>query len=334
MRGSALLLAFALGFGACAAPTAVAPTAAAPTAAASASPAAAKPITVKVGVIGSTINPFQAGNLLGIYKRDGITVEIVEHAGGAQAAAALVGNGVDVFGGDLSHAIRLNGLGERIRVFAATSNRHNYALVAPPGTAPDVKSLKGKKIGITSPGSQTDSAMRWLLRTNGLDPERDVELVAIGGGPPMAAGLASKQIVAGMVEQPLTADLRSKGYVTVFDFVESLPYQGNVMMAKLPWLQANADGVRRFVKAYTEVVRTVRDDAAARQKVVRDVLSTIDPAVADAAGAAIVKSWSADGRISTEGVKNVFEVDRLARNLATNPVPPLESFTDFSYLPQ
>lgn len=292
-------------------------------------------VKLKVGVVGTTgFSPFQAGTVLGIFPRDGFEVEIIEHRGGAEAAQALVGSGIDIFQGDFSHALRLNQQGQQIRVFAGVSDRHGYTLVGAPGTAPGIAGLKGKKIGITSPGSQTDNSMRWLLKTNGLDPDKDVELVAIGGGTPMVAAVQNKQVYAGMVVQPFTAQLKLQHYVTLYDFAtDAGPYQGLVMMAKQSWLKQNEDAVRRFLKSYLQVVRLLHDDPEARAKVVRDAFPQLDAKVAEAAAAEVIKAYSKEGRVDEAGVQRVFEFDRVARNL-TERVPPLSEFADFGYLPR
>lgn len=290
------------------------------------------PITITIGLVGTqSFSPWRAGTLLGIFPREGIEVEVIAHRGGSEAAQALVGGGLDVFIGDISHAIRLNQQGQQIQVIAAGSNNHAYTLIGVPNSTTDLQALRGKKIGITSPGSQTDTSMRWLLKNNGLDPDKDVELVAIGGGAPMAAALQVGQISAGMVAQPFTAELEQLKYPVIYDFT-ALPYQGTVIMAKQSWTKERAEVVRRFLKAYVEVIALLKSDSAALARVVQDAYPQLDPTIAKAASASTLASWPRDGRVTEEGVKNVFEFDRIGRGV-TGPVPPLSSFSDFSYLP-
>jgi NitT/TauT family transport system substrate-binding protein len=318
-----------------ASPAAAASPAAKPLATMASAPKAAEPVAnVKVGVVGAaSFSPFEAGVALGLFEKDNLQVEVVEHRGGAEAAQAMVGGGIDIFNGDFSHALRLNQQGQQIRVICGTTNRHAYVLMGAPDAQPGVQSLKGQNVGITSPGSQTDNSMRWLLKTNGLDPDKDTELVAIGGGAPMLAAIQNKQVYAGTLVQPFTAQLRLQNYVPVYSFTDEVgPFQGTVMMVRESLLQEKPDVIRRFLRSYLGVVKTLQEDEAARNQAVTKLYPQIDPTVAQAAVADLIKAYPPDGKVTEEAVQKVFEFDKVARGV-DQPAPPLSSFADFSYLP-
>src|SRR5437870_4411421 len=46
-----------------------------------------------------------------------------------------------------------------------------------------VEDLKGKRVGVTTFGSLTDFLVRHILRKKGLNPDRNVALIQIGGDP-------------------------------------------------------------------------------------------------------------------------------------------------------
>jgi ABC-type nitrate/sulfonate/bicarbonate transport system substrate-binding protein len=66
-----------------------------------------------------------------------------------------------------------------------------------------VKDLKGKKIGVSALGTRSDLVARVILRRAGLDPAKDVEVVAAGLSPARALAL-SKNLVQGA---PLSPDV-------------------------------------------------------------------------------------------------------------------------------
>ncbi|HVO95685.1 MAG TPA: ABC transporter substrate-binding protein, partial [Terriglobales bacterium] len=67
----------------------------------------------------------------------------------------------------------------------------------------DLKQLKGKKVGVGALGSRSDLVARVLLRRAGLDPAKDVEMVAAGLTPARAMAL-SKDLIQGA---PLSQDV-------------------------------------------------------------------------------------------------------------------------------
>src|SRR6185436_1242100 len=52
-----------------------------------------------------------------------------------------------------------------------------------------IRRMKGLRIGITSPGSTTDTTARTLFKARGMDPDQTVQLLPLGGGSNMLAAL-------------------------------------------------------------------------------------------------------------------------------------------------
>src|SRR5690349_11196546 len=69
-----------------------------------------------------------------------------------------------------------------------------------------VKDLKGKKVGVSALGARSDLIARVMLRRAGLDPSKDVEMVAAGLAPARALAL-SKNLVQGV---PLSQDVAAE----------------------------------------------------------------------------------------------------------------------------
>jgi ABC-type nitrate/sulfonate/bicarbonate transport system substrate-binding protein len=66
-----------------------------------------------------------------------------------------------------------------------------------------IKALKGKKIGINSFGSSADYAAYQAVSRSGLDPNKDVTILPIGGGSPERfAALASGSVDATVITSP------------------------------------------------------------------------------------------------------------------------------------
>ena len=56
------------------------------------------------------------------------------------------------------------------------------------GPIKDVKDLKGKTVGVFSLATGGIAFMKSYMRANGMDPDKDIQLVAVGlGAPPIEA---------------------------------------------------------------------------------------------------------------------------------------------------
>src|SRR5580704_17420077 len=92
-----------------------------------------------------------------LFEAEGISAEIIDFDGGGPAVQALAGGGIDlcICAGD--HALRLASRGLSGAVLVALLDKHPYSLLAPVEfPASDLAGLRGKAVGITSPGSLTD----------------------------------------------------------------------------------------------------------------------------------------------------------------------------------
>ncbi len=68
-----------------------------------------------------------------------------------------------------------------------------------------MQDLKGKKIGVAARGSTVEIFASWMLTKAGMDPEKDVTFVAVGGVPTTYGALMSKQVDVVFSYDPLGA---------------------------------------------------------------------------------------------------------------------------------
>src|SRR5256712_10884527 len=156
------------------------PAASAPPAAATATPLV--PIAVKAAFTNLTGDslPIWTAMDAGIFKKNGLDVDLQSIDGGARGMAALLANGVEIISVGGAECLSATAAGAKITVTAVLTPVFPYHLMA----APEIKSvqdLKGKKIGISSPGGSAAHATRKALQVVGLDPDRHgITFIAIG----------------------------------------------------------------------------------------------------------------------------------------------------------
>lgn len=68
-----------------------------------------------------------------------------------------------------------------------------------------MQDFKGRKIGVTARGAPIERYMDWMLIKAGLDPEKDVTYVAVGGPNTSYPALVSKQVDALMTYEPVAS---------------------------------------------------------------------------------------------------------------------------------
>ena len=132
--------------------------------------------------------------------------------------AALQGGGVDIVIGSLEEPVRSNAGGLQIKVFASSVNKwathvllkkeimDRAGVTEASPLDKKLALLKGLKIGTTGPGASPDAMARYLAFLGGLNPDRDLQLVTTGNGPPQIAAL-QQNAVDGIVASSPTSNL-------------------------------------------------------------------------------------------------------------------------------
>ncbi|HWO40911.1 MAG TPA: ABC transporter substrate-binding protein [Candidatus Eisenbacteria bacterium] len=194
----------------------------------------------------------------GFFKEEGLEVELVQVSANI-ATAALVSGEVDALGA-VGLAARASQSGMPIKVLAVTGHRALFWLV----TKSQIKSiseLKGATLGITSRnGSQHLVAAR-LLASGGIDPNKDVTTVIIGGAPALLQALLAGSIQVTALSPPTIIVGRDKFKLNVLaeppgDFVST---QGGFAVTERV-LAEKRDLVRRMMRARTKAYRYFHED--------------------------------------------------------------------------
>lgn len=249
-----------------------------------------------------------------LFEAEGINAEIVDFDGGGPAVQALAGGGIDlcICAGD--HALRLASRGLGGAVLVALLDKHPYALLAPIGSpATDLASLRGKAIGITSPGSLTDNTLRFVIQKLGLNPDSDYEIIAAGTGASMRAAIERGSVMAGMFTTPdVQAYMATGKYKFVADF-RNLDYMALDLIAVGSWLKANDTTAHAVARAIIKAEKLIQTDPKAVEAAVHERFPTLSQElVVTVAHDAAERSLSRDGRAQQAGFKTALEMLRIA----------------------
>src|SRR5215210_5745912 len=156
--------------------------------------------------------PLTISEQLGYFKQEGLQVEISDFAGGAKALQAMVGGSADVVSGAYEHTINMQAKGQPITAFVLQGRAPQIVLGVSNKTMPNFKSiadLKGKKIGVTAPGSSTNMVANFVLAKGGLKPT-DVSFIGVGTSAGALSALRSGQIDAMSNLDPVITMLEQK----------------------------------------------------------------------------------------------------------------------------
>jgi NitT/TauT family transport system substrate-binding protein len=157
--------------------------------------------------------PFDLAQRLGYFDREGLDVELIYMKGGSEAAEALVSGSVDYSGNAIDHAIAAAQRGKSLVMIADFMDEPGVTLLVRPqdkGKYTSFKDMKGKTIGVTSPGSATHVLGVWMAKQAGISRD-DIKFVGVGAGATMPAALAGGQVDAAMGNDPFATQMIRDG---------------------------------------------------------------------------------------------------------------------------
>ena len=259
--------------------------AAAKPAAAGSPSAAAKPGTaVLSGYPGVNMGDVQGwvATAAQIYQKHGLNVDLRNIGSSAAATAALVSNQAQFIQVGGSDAVSAKVAGADVVVLAVPIPTYSYVLEAP-ASIKTPNDLKGKKLAVDSYGSPPDIAIRVALRRDGLDPDKDVSILAVGDVPTRTAALLRGAVQGTMLNPPYTLAVEAKGYHPVIDLAAlKLPYVNASPMTLRSYINAHRDVVQSYIDAFIEANNRVRHDKVFTEQVMSKNMKITDQKALDA----------------------------------------------------
>jgi ABC-type nitrate/sulfonate/bicarbonate transport system substrate-binding protein len=126
---------------------------------------------------------------------------------------------------------------------------------------PDIQKaedLKGKVIAIASPGGSHDQATRLILKKLGLDPDRDVRLLAIGDAKARVIGMETGQIAGSANNLDIAAELVRKGYRIIANSAEVYPVPFSGFAVNDQFLRKSPEIVKKWLRAHVRALLFIR----------------------------------------------------------------------------
>jgi NitT/TauT family transport system substrate-binding protein len=266
--------------------------------------------------------PLTIAERRGLFKEEGLEVEINDLAGGARSLQSLVGGSVDVVTGAYEHTIRMQAKGQDIRAVIELGRFPAIVVAVRKEKAAQFKSaadLKGAKIGVTAPGSSTALLAQYAMVKAGLKAT-DAAIIGVGGGASAVAAMKKGEIDAISHLDPVIAKLEADGDVQVL--IDTRTESGTrglfggsnpaaVLYTKQDFIERNPNTTQRLVNAFMKALKWI--ESATPEQVADSVPPEYhlgDKALYLKAVANSKESYSRTGVVSPEGMASALHMLR------------------------
>ncbi|MBI5441793.1 MAG: ABC transporter substrate-binding protein [Deltaproteobacteria bacterium] len=288
-------------------------------------------LSVGLAVPALSYLPCWVADQKGFLKEEGITdVKVLAFRGDADVLQALTGGTIDVSVSSLTGLVTSIKSGQKFKGVWAGYNQPYFEWYANPKFK-SIAETKGGRYAVTKYGALTDFLTRYALRKAGLDPEKDVKILQLGGSPQSLAAMEAGQIEATILSAPSTYIAAEKGFVKIMDQNEYIApdWPLHVIFAKEEYLAAHPNTIKAFLRANGRAMEWIR----ANPEEAAQIASKVTKFKVEHCRTFIKEwkdFWFADGRLPDKGMKVFWELAMQAGDV-TEPWPN-SRWLDGSYM--
>jgi ABC-type nitrate/sulfonate/bicarbonate transport system substrate-binding protein len=220
---------------------------------------AAEKLRVATGGFSPSVPPFVTFAKPFLLKQD-LDVEDVLMSSGTLSAQTLASGQVKIIVTTSAVVPQFNINGGDMVIIAGTINKLPYQIIGR-GEIKSAALLKGKRVAISRFGSSSEWLVRLALTKMGLNPDKDVSIIQIGGQSERLAALQNNAAQATLLGPPTSTNaVRTLGMVQLADLSEfDTTYPLQSVITTRAYLKENRPLVKRFLRGLGFAFRQYRE---------------------------------------------------------------------------
>jgi len=265
-----------------------------------------------------------------LYEKHGLDAEVITVLGSGIGSKALISGNLDIIPIATPTVIAADLAGADMAILAHTMPAVVHALMV----RPDIKrpeDLKGKKIGVSSLGSLTDFLVRTIAKKKGLNPDRDITLISIGGSETeRVMALKAGVVEASAVGHPGYGVARKMGFSMLWDSAKELDYPWMEITTRRAAIKNDRELIMQYMKAHLEGIALFKTNRDFSIKVIKKVMKLTDDELVNESYDIFSKMFLPTPYPNHPGMKISFEYVAMTRNDVWSHKP--EEFTDASFV--
>ena len=235
-------------------------------------------MTVGYTAIGAAYSDLYVCEDKGIFKENGLDVELKLLNSSSQLLSALASKSVDVGAGIVNSTAAGALEGVDLDYVALPIPAFYMEMWGDPAIKSE-DDLKGKKIGLSSPGSLGDTATNAWLEKKGWT-EKDIDKTFLKSTPAEVTALKKGAVDAIVTQPPTGTQTREEGFKKVTDMAD-IPAAANAYTVTAGYNKENHKAVEAFVKSEVECLSILHNDRDAAVASIQKHSGNDDKALAE-----------------------------------------------------
>ena len=278
---------------------------------------AQRKVKMTIPVVAHSMTPVYIAQSKGFFSSEKLDLDITSTGGGGPDIRALIAGDVEFSFTTGDNVILAHQEGKRLVMVMSALNKVfiNWAMHKETAKAKGVtesmpldqkiKALKGLTVGVTNPGALTAHLAAFVIRKAGYNPQQDVQIIPVGGGPTWLAALENRKVDVALTAPPVPETAISRGFAVMFinnakGEDPSIPeFLMENLIARPETVNKDPDLVRRMVRALTRANQwAIKNGAEQVADALKPFMAKTPAELLLSGAAAVLPALNSDGRTS------------------------------------
>ena len=282
------------------------------------------PLSAVVISVTVSIWPAIVADKKGYFKEQGLDLDFINSGASTRSVQQVAAGSAPIGSSSMVDTLRAIDKGAKVKVFLNSLAVGTHSLIGAKGLK-SVAELKGKRVMTGGTGDITNLWWIAMAKANGLDPNKDVELLFSGATSARLAALVAGAVDATMLSTPQSFQAVQNGYA---DLGPVAPFLGEFPMmiwhVNEDWAKGHEKELLAFIRAHNKAVRYMSDPAHKQEvsQILADASkSSLDDALKTWDVCMQVKAFVADGGISDAATERVRDTLLESGDIKTSAPP-------------
>jgi NitT/TauT family transport system substrate-binding protein len=247
----------------------------------------------------------------GFFQQQGLNVNLVYMRGGLDIKSVVTGDAD--FGTATTTAITAFLAGAPLRI-VCSYNSHVDQVLYSQSKYRAIAQLKGQPIGSVNPGGLVDMLLRRVLIAGGLNPDRDVVLLGMGGTPERYQALKAGNIAASMLSSPHSFRAEKDGFYKLAATRDYVDVSGTAVVTHAEKMKKQPEMIKKFIRASLRSMVYMRENKPETiQMIMREFV--MDQEIAGMAYSQLMDLLSPEGRMRLDAFQIMIDFGRAAQKI-------------------
>jgi NitT/TauT family transport system substrate-binding protein len=285
---------------------------------------AGTPLSAVVISVTVSIWPAVVADKKGYFKEQGLDLDFINSGASTRSVQQVAAGSAPIGSSSMVDTLRAIDKGAKVKVFLNSLAVGTHSLIGAKGLK-SVAELKGKRVMTGGTGDITNLWWIAMAKANGLDGQKDVDLMFSGATSARLAALVAGAVDATMLSTPQSFQAVQNGYA---DLGPVAPFLGEFPMmiwnVNEEWAKSHEKELLAFIRAHNKAVRYMSDPAHKQEvsQMLADASkSSLDDALKTWDVCMQVKAFVADGGISDGATERVRDTLLASGDIKTSAPP-------------